>query len=360
MNKRSVKKALIGMSRVTGLTSLSRILTRRGFNIIGFHGVSLLDEHRRFPTLFISVESFERRLRFLASRYRIVSLQDALEQHRTGRIAPRQVVLTFDDGFYNFLGRAVPLLKKYNAPATVYVVTNGVETGEPIFNLLVKDVMLSTRHRTAPGLPHAPGQSVDLSTPDRRNAAIAATVQAMYRQPTIEARLSFCRELARALDVDIEPTLRARVWDRLTPAEIRQVVNDGFDVELHTHSHRNVVEYRAGVRDEVRTNREVLERLAGKPAVHFCYPLGLWDKAIWPDLAAEGVQSAVTTKNGPNFPETPVLSLRRYLTGEAMTQREFEFELSGVRWLAGTMRSSQNRFAPSEKRVRYSEQPDLY
>jgi hypothetical protein len=72
------------------------------------------------------------------------------------------------------------------------------------------------------------------------------------------------------------------------------------------------------------------------------------------------VQSAVTTKNGPNFPETPALSLRRYLTGESMTQPEFEFELSGVRWLAGTMRSSQNRFAPSEKRVRYSEQPDLY
>jgi peptidoglycan/xylan/chitin deacetylase (PgdA/CDA1 family) len=360
MNKRGLKGVLVGISRVTGVTALSRTLTRGGFNIIGFHGVSLLDEHRRFPTLFISEESFERRLRFLASRYRIISLQDALEQHRKGRIAPRQVVLTFDDGFYNFLGRAVPLLKKYNAPATVYIVTSGVESGEPMFNLLLKDVMLSTRHRTATGLPHAPGDTVDLSTSERRNAAIASIVQEMYRHPTIDARLRFCRDLARALGVDIEPTLRARVWDRLTPGEIRQVVNDGFDVQLHTHSHRNVVEHRAGVRDEVRTNREALERLAGKPAVHFCYPLGLWDKAIWPDLVAEGVQSAVTTKNGPNFPKTPALSLRRYLTGEAMTQREFEFELSGVRWLAGTVRRHQNRFAPSEKRVRYSEQPDLY
>ena len=171
MNKRAIKQALVGISHVTGVTALSRMLTRGGFNIIGFHGVSLLDEHRRFPTLFISVESFERRLRFLASHYRIVSLQDALEQHRMGRIAPRQVVLTFDDGFYNFLGRAVPLLKKYNAPATVYVVTSGVEAGEPIFNLLVKDVMLSTRHRAATSLPHAPGETVDLSTSQRRSAA---------------------------------------------------------------------------------------------------------------------------------------------------------------------------------------------
>ena len=84
MNKRSVKKALIGVSRVTGLTALSRILTRRGFNIIGFHGVSLLDEHRRFPTLFISAESFERRPAF--SR---LALSDRLAAGRIGAASNR-------------------------------------------------------------------------------------------------------------------------------------------------------------------------------------------------------------------------------------------------------------------------------
>ena len=57
---------------------------------------------------------------------------------------------------------------------------------------------------------------------------------------------------------------------------------------------------------------------------------------------------------------SPPLSLRRYLTGEAMTPLEFEFELSGLRWLAGTALSPRKRFAPSEKVLRYSEQPELY
>ena len=50
-----------------------------------------------------------------------------------------EVVLTFDDGFYNFLGRAVPLLEQYGATATVYVVSNDIETADPMFNLLLRD-----------------------------------------------------------------------------------------------------------------------------------------------------------------------------------------------------------------------------
>jgi peptidoglycan/xylan/chitin deacetylase (PgdA/CDA1 family) len=158
----------------------------------------------------------------------------------------------------------------------------------------------------------------------------------------------------------VDAKIRTRLWDRLNRLETREVAQRGFDLQLHTHNHRNVVENRARVREEVRLNRETLESITGKPAVHFCYPLGLWQRDVWEDLAAEGVQSAVTTKNGPNYPDTPVLALRRYLTGEAMTDREFAFELSGVRWLAQTVRQPAVRYAPSEKRARYRDQPDLY
>jgi peptidoglycan/xylan/chitin deacetylase (PgdA/CDA1 family) len=348
-------------SRICGLTALGRMLTRHGFNVIGFHGISLEDEHLRFPTLFISPESFERRLQFLTRRYHVIPLEEAFEQHRSGRIKPRQVVLTFDDGFYNFLGRAMPTLKKYGAHGTVYVVTADVESGEPTFNLLVKDLILSSTRKSATGLPHAPGVTIDLTTLAARNRAVDAAVETLNTTcDTSDRRFAYARGVAAAVDVDIDAKLRARLWDRLTPAEVHQVAAEGFGVQLHTHSHRNVIRFRDEVRDEVRTNRQVLERLTGTPAVHFCYPLGLWDRAVWPDLTAEGVESAVTTRNGPNYPQTPPLALRRYLTGEAMSALEFEFELSGLRWLASTGLSPKKRFAPSEKRLRYSEQAELY
>jgi peptidoglycan/xylan/chitin deacetylase (PgdA/CDA1 family) len=357
--KRAIKGAILHGARWSGAVALGRVLTRRGFNVIGFHGVSLEDEHERFPTLFISPETFERRIRFLVEHYRVIPLEEAIRQHRAGRIEPNQVVLTFDDGFYNFLGRAIPILDEYKAPATVYVVTSDVESGEPAYNLLARDVILSTRLRRARGLPHEPDTEHDLSSLARRNALVAQVQAALRRTANGQESLQMCRALASALEVDIEHKLRARLWDRLTPAEVREVVARGYDVQLHTHTHRNVVENRERVRDEVRMNRQSLERLGGRPAVHFCYPLGLWERRVWSDLVAEGVESAVTTKNGPNYPETPILSLRRYLTGEAMSDLEFEFGLSGLRWLARAPFDG-SRYAPTEKRARYAEQPDLY
>ena len=194
--RKVLKRAILQASRLTGLTALGRTLTRHGFNIIGFHGVSLADEHARFPTLFISPESFERRLQFLSRHYEIVPLQDAVAQHREGRIRPHQVVLTFDDGFYNFLGRAVPILERYHAPATVYVVTSEVESGAPAFNLLAKDLVLSSRRREASGLPDAPGRSRDLSTSAARNKVAVEAIEGLARLcSTDEERRAYCLAL---------------------------------------------------------------------------------------------------------------------------------------------------------------------
>jgi peptidoglycan/xylan/chitin deacetylase (PgdA/CDA1 family) len=355
-----VKRAILHTARLSGGMALSRALTRRGFNVIGFHGISLEDEHVRFPTLFMSRETFERRLRFLVKHYRVIALEEAIRQHRARRIEPNQVVLTFDDGMYNFLGAAIPILSKYKAPATIYVVTSDVESGEPAYNLLARDIILSTARSSARGLPHAPEAEHDLSTLKRRNAVVGHVQAFLQRSCRAAAEsLACCRTLASALDVDIDHKLKARLWERLTPDEVRTVIDLGFDAQLHTHTHRNVVEHRQHVRQELRANRESLERICGRPAVHFCYPLGLWEHGVWSDLVAEGIESAVTTRQGPNYPETPILSLRRYLTGEAMTDLEFEFCLSGLRWLARAP-IDPRRYAPSEKRVRYQDQPELY
>ena len=361
VNRKTVKRAVLAVSHATGVTALGRRLTRNAFNIVGFHGVSLEDEHLRFPTLFISPPSFERRLRFLSTHYDIVPLAEAVAQHRERRVKPRQVVLTFDDGFYNFLKVAIPILKQFRAPATVYTPTADIEAGEPTYNLLARDVVLSTALRTASGLPDRPDRVRDVSTVPARNAVAIDVLKALSQTCASGLqRLEFCQALGRALEVDVNAKLRARLWDRLTPSEVRDVVAAGYDLQLHTHNHRNVVENRSCVREEVRLNRQTLEPISGRPAVHFCYPLGLWQRDVWQDLIAEGVQSAVTTKNGPNYPQTPVLSLRRYLTGESMTDLEFAFELSGVRWLAQTLRKPAVKYAPSEKRARYRDQPDLY
>ncbi|MDG4830332.1 polysaccharide deacetylase family protein [Solwaraspora sp. WMMD1047] len=55
-----------------------------------------------------------------AAGYRLVGLTEALDLTRSGTPTPPLVALTFDDGFANFLHRALPLLTATGSSATLY------------------------------------------------------------------------------------------------------------------------------------------------------------------------------------------------------------------------------------------------
>ncbi|MBC20518.1 MAG: hypothetical protein CMJ74_09705, partial [Planctomycetaceae bacterium] len=59
------KLVMLWAMRSLGLFAIARLLTRRCFTIVGWHGVSFADEHERLPEYFVSVETLQKRLRFL-------------------------------------------------------------------------------------------------------------------------------------------------------------------------------------------------------------------------------------------------------------------------------------------------------
>lgn len=71
----------------------------------------------------VSPEDFRRHVQWLASgRVRVLSLADLVADQGS----EDAVALTFDDGFANFGETAVPLLRAYALPATVFVVSDHV------------------------------------------------------------------------------------------------------------------------------------------------------------------------------------------------------------------------------------------
>jgi len=81
--------------------------------------------------LVVSVESFERQMRFLKEHhYNVVPLNTlALMIKEKKKIPLKTVVLTFDDGNKDNYTRAFPILKKYNLCATMFVIID--ELGRP-------------------------------------------------------------------------------------------------------------------------------------------------------------------------------------------------------------------------------------
>jgi len=121
---------------VTRLILNSRWRSRR-LLILCYHGFSLHDEHNWDPELFITGARLRRRFEHLReSRCSVLSLSDGLECLRRGTLPHRAVCLTVDDGFYDFLAVAYPLIQEFAFPVTVYVTTYHVEHPLPVFNVM--------------------------------------------------------------------------------------------------------------------------------------------------------------------------------------------------------------------------------
>jgi peptidoglycan/xylan/chitin deacetylase (PgdA/CDA1 family) len=82
----------------------------------------------RYPSTNISVEQFEKHLRYLRDNdYNVIPLSEIVSTLQQGEdLPPRCVGLSADDAYASVLEGAVPLLEKYAMPMTVFVNTAAV------------------------------------------------------------------------------------------------------------------------------------------------------------------------------------------------------------------------------------------
>ena len=106
-------------------------LPRRGFVALMYHHIGTLTnpQDEQFP-FTVTPEHFEAQLRFLQQHgYQIISESDVLHARKdTQSSVKKPILLTFDDGYadnYTFL---FPLLKKYQAHALIFLITDRVGT----------------------------------------------------------------------------------------------------------------------------------------------------------------------------------------------------------------------------------------
>ncbi|MGA1840811.1 MAG: polysaccharide deacetylase family protein [bacterium] len=79
----------------------------------------------------VSVNSseFKKQMKFLKNNgFRTISLDDYISCINENRPAPaKSFVLTFDDGYLNFISQVLPVLKKYGFCATIFLTTGYIE-----------------------------------------------------------------------------------------------------------------------------------------------------------------------------------------------------------------------------------------
>lgn len=336
MNKRNVLKVLFHFAKFLGLFRVSRWVTRNQLRILGYHGISIADEHLFRPQLFIRPSFFEKRMDFLKKQgFPVIGLGEAIEMQQTGRIPDCAVVITIDDGWYGCHFGMMPVLSRFQYPATIYVSTYYVEAQTQVFNVATSYVFWRTDSdsielsRVATSLAGRYSLRED-SERKRANDVLVAYADTL---PSAHDRQLLFRSLCAELDIDWREIERERLIAYLSLDELREWSRLGFDIQLHTHRHRFPAQPLALAEREIADNRAVLRKVANRPLEHLCYPSNEFKPVQFPLLRNLGIATATTTDDGLNGPINNSLQLYRIMDSERASDIEFQARISGFIFL---------------------------
>lgn len=299
--------------------------------ILCYHGLSLDDEHKWHPNLYITPELFRCRLQRLRDLdANVLSLDEGLRRLREKSLPPRSVAITFDDGFYDFLQFAVPVLTEFSYPCTLYLTTHYCTHRLPVITVFL-DYLLWKSGLTCVALPDFSVAEIQpIQDYAERQQVVKAVLGFMERnQLNTEEKHEVARQIAGKIGVDADDLVKRRLLQIMSVDEARQVAQSGIDIQLHTHRHRTPRD-RDLFRQEIVDNRERILEITGKPPVHFCYPSGHHVPEFVPWLQELGVSSATTCERGLAGPDAQYLILPRVLDDMTMDEVRFDSFVSGL------------------------------
>jgi peptidoglycan/xylan/chitin deacetylase (PgdA/CDA1 family) len=331
---KKIKQTTLSTLKTSGVFRLvenSRWRQRR-LLILAYHGISLEDEHQWDPSLYMSPQRFRRRMQLLKdSNCTVLSLSEAIRLMYAQALPERAVVLTFDDGNYDFINQARPILREFDFPATVYLTTFYSRYPRPVFDVVCSYLLWKGgKQQLDLGGITGQDQKVDLSNASsRRHALDRVRESARENGLSAEEKDSLAAAIAAQLGIDYEAFSAKRILQILAPDEVKALAAEGVDIQLHTHRHRVPADRSLFMR-EIEDNRNSIEAMTGTKGSHFCYPSGVYETAFLPWLEEAKIVSATTCDIGFASPQSHPLLLPRLLDTGGLSDIEFEGWLTGV------------------------------
>jgi peptidoglycan/xylan/chitin deacetylase (PgdA/CDA1 family) len=93
--------------------------------ILMYHSIGMPPEGAKLKGLYVDPRMFHFQMWYLKKAgFKVVGMAEILEYIHGKRIQDKLVALTFDDGYQDFHDNAFPILKKFNYPSTVFLVSS--------------------------------------------------------------------------------------------------------------------------------------------------------------------------------------------------------------------------------------------
>jgi peptidoglycan/xylan/chitin deacetylase (PgdA/CDA1 family) len=267
--------------------------------------------------------TLRRHMLYLRRHYRIMHLEDALEEfytpHSPGQTRQDRripLVLTFDDGYRDNYTYAFRLACELQIPITIFLIPGYIESGKRFWWLEGKRLAYSPKLDKVT----VDGHMYQLEQP-RERKALAQIIDARARHArSVAQRETFLADIRRALEFSSPGNVAEQVDEEALPltwAEVHEMEQSGWvSFGAHTMHHPVLASLTdtEEVQREVTECRQVLEQQLGHSVRTFAYPIGKLEHIGHTGLQAvksAGYTWAVTTIEGVNTRQTDPYLLRR-------------------------------------------------
>jgi len=282
------------------LTLAGRARRHAGGMVLRYHAITpdAAEVPYATPEICLPVAAFRVQMAFVKRAYTVVSLDELIERTSRGAtLPPRALAVTFDDGYADNHRLALPVLRRLDLPATVYLTSGSMDGGPPLWMSAVRALALTA----PPGELAIPGLApVTLGAAAERGPIARALTRALVPLSAGE-RSERIAAAASACGVDVGRVLAGSMLDW---EQARDLARAGWTIGAHTVTHVNVA--LAPPEDaaaEIAASRDTIAAAIGAPVVHFAYPNTggahrYFDAATAGMLRRLGFRSAVTSAPG--------------------------------------------------------------
>ncbi|MEK9285018.1 MULTISPECIES: polysaccharide deacetylase family protein [unclassified Bradyrhizobium] len=233
----------------------------------------------------------------------IVSMDELHERLVQGNFARRFAAFTLDDGYRDNLEFALPVLREFDAPSTVYVTSDFAEGIGRLWWIALEAVIAKAEQ-----IDVQIGKAalrLDATTPAAKQAAFDRLHDWLRALPGEHDLKREIETLCTRYDVDMAALCRGLClpWGEVTALAADPLVTIG----AHTISHCNLAKQSEAIAaQEMAMSRARIEQALGLPVLHFAYPYGDREAAGQREFAlaaSAGFKTAVTTRPGMLFAE---------------------------------------------------------
>lgn len=260
------KQFLFSALHNVGVSSLLRSQKKNRITVLSLHRIS--DE----PDFFwnpIRPNSFERLLQYLQEHYTIICFRDIAENLDRPTPAKPLLILSFDDGYYDFYEHALPIILKL-----------GVNANHNIVNACAGEQQVIWTQRLNTLFSHCMNQGKELSFSHERESWKLSDFQGNWMHFYLHSYRVFCRipytERLSMIEekeqmFNISTKARMMNWE-----EVIHCARQGIEIGSHTYHHDvlSTITDRDILINEIVRSKTELESRIGMPVTVLALPNG--------------------------------------------------------------------------------------